>query len=61
MEEEKKKRGRPKGADNLVQYQLRLEPELIQQLKCRAGKGKVSSFVRDAITRLLDWQDVEAK
>ncbi len=61
MEEEKKKRGRPRGGDNLVQYQLRLEPELIQQLKCRAGKGKVSAFVRDAITKLLDYQDMEAK
>jgi predicted DNA-binding protein len=61
MEEEKKKRGRPKGGDNLVQYQIRLEPELIQQLRCRIGKGKVSTFVRDAITRSLEWQEGDAK
>jgi predicted HicB family RNase H-like nuclease len=57
MEEQKRKRGRPCTPDNLVQFQLRLEPELIQQLKCRAGKGKVSTFVRDAIKKELQFSE----
>lgn len=61
MEEEKKKRGRPRGGDNLVQYQIRLEPELIQQLRVRIGRGKVSAFVRDAVIRSLGWQEGEGK
>lgn len=47
----KPKRGRP--TNGLVQYQLRLEPEIIQQLRVRFGRGNVSVFVRDAIKKAL--------
>jgi hypothetical protein len=51
MTKTKPKRGRP--SNGLVQYQLRLEPEIIQQLRVRFGKGRVSVFVRDAIKKAL--------
>jgi hypothetical protein len=56
MTQTKPKRGRP--SNGLVQYQLRLEPEIIQQLRVRFGKGKVSAFVRKAIIeklKLCEW------
>lgn len=57
MENMAKKRGRPKSNNNKIPYHLRLEPELIQQLKCRAGRGKVSIFIRNLIKKELEAHD----
>ncbi|MDD5009911.1 MAG: hypothetical protein PHC68_16110 [Syntrophorhabdaceae bacterium] len=53
MNEVKRGRGRPRSENKLVNYQLRLEPELIQQLRVRIGRGKISTFVRDAVVKEL--------
>ncbi len=53
LPEVSKKRGRPKLYNDLIQYQLRIEPEILQQMQLRMGRGMVSQFVRDAIKRAL--------
>ena len=49
-----KKKGRPKSDIQKIQYQIRLEPYLLQQLKCRVGKGKVSNYIRNLIYENLN-------